>query len=98
MELDIFTGQEPISIQPITYEALWYIRRYLNMDTNVKGNTIILSMNSQWQELFEEKPQIYQPFYPNLRIQILFIIEVNDFGADSDYLPTHYNYTNTTHT
>ena len=46
--------------EPITYEELWYIRRYLNMDTNGAGNTIILPMNSQWQQLFEEKPHFNQ--------------------------------------
>lgn len=78
MALDIYTGQEPIAIEPITYEELWYIRRYLNTDTNGAGNTIILPMNSQWQQLFEEKPQIYQPFRPNLRRHVLFTFEIND--------------------
>jgi hypothetical protein len=31
---------------------------YLNTDKNGAGNTIILPMNSQCQQLFEEKPQI----------------------------------------
>jgi hypothetical protein len=84
MALDIYTDQEPIAIEPITYEELWYIRRYINTDTNGAGNTIILPMNSQWQELFEEKPQIYQPFYPNLRRHVLFTVETDDFGTDSD--------------
>ena len=78
MALDIYTGQEPIEIEPITYEELWYIRRYLNTDTNGAGNTIILPMNSQWQQLFEKKPQIYQPFRPNLRRHALFTFEMND--------------------
>jgi hypothetical protein len=78
MSLDIYTGQEPIEIEPITYEELWYIRRYLNIDTNGAGNTIILPMNSQWQQLFEEKPQIYQPLQPNLRRHVLFTFEMND--------------------
>ncbi len=47
---------------------------YLNTDKNGAGNTIIVPMNSQCQQLFEEKPQIYQPFYPNLRRHALYIV------------------------
>lgn len=87
MALDIYTGPEPISIEPITYEELWYIRRYLNTDTNGAGNTIILPMNSQWQQLFEKNrkyinrfDRIYEDMlFASSDLFVVFLYKLNIF-------------------